>query len=173
MLSIDSLTRVTSPSIARADVQRNFLNPIMAREAVSFPCHALTKASALALILLLPACKSRPTPAPDLRARIAAASASQPCHSPVDCINPSILAIERGYFITTFAGAKQQHAQVRVEALGDYLVRLPMSAWPRGPMIVISPSDDVYDSRSVYENLEEAERVCHSLGLDVQRRGGG
>jgi hypothetical protein len=133
----------------------------------------VTKLSALALILLLTACKSRPQLAPDLRARIAAASASQKCHSPDECFNPNILAVENGYFITTVSGAKPQPARVRVEALRDYLVGLPMSAWPRGPSIEITPTDDVTDGQAVQRNLEEAQHICRSLGLDVEIRPGG
>jgi hypothetical protein len=145
----------------------------MARKTAGFPKHSLTKFSALALILLLTACKSRQRVAPDLRARIAAASASQKCHPSDECVNPHILAVENGYFITTFVGAKPQHTQVRVAALRDYLLGLPMSAWPRGPAILISPTDDVTDWRTVQRNLEEAQHTCRSLGLDVEIRPGG
>jgi hypothetical protein len=145
----------------------------MATEAAAFPKHNLAKLSALALILLLTACKSRPQPAPNLRARIAAASASQKCHPTDECFNPSILAVENGYWITTVSGAKPQNTQVRVEALRDYLVGLPMNEWPLGPGILISPTDVVTDGRAVQRNLEEAQRICHSLGLDVEIRPGG
>jgi hypothetical protein len=152
---------------------RILLKTTMDTEAAAFPKHNLAKLSALAIILLLTACKSRPQPAPNLRARIAAASASRKCHPPDQCFNPSILAAENGYFITTFSGAKPQHAQLRVEALRDYLLGLPMSAWPRGPSVEITPTDDVTDGHAVQRNLEEAQHICHSLGLDVEIRPGG
>jgi hypothetical protein len=59
------------------------------------------------------------------------------------------------------------------ETLGDELLRLPMSAWPRGPSIIISPTDDVRDSHAPDARFENAIRVCRDLGLDVQRRMGG
>jgi hypothetical protein len=105
----------------------------MSAEVGTFPRPVLATLTALALILLVTAGKSRPAPAPDLRARIIAASASRMCHASDGCFNPHILAIETGYFVTTFTDSKPQHAQVRVEALSDYLVRLPISAWSRGP----------------------------------------
>jgi hypothetical protein len=145
----------------------------METEAATFPRHNIAKPSALALILLLTACKSGPSLASDLRARIGSVSASQKCLSPDPCINPHILSIESGYFITTFAGTKPRYAQVRAEALRDYLVGLPMSAWPRGPSVLISPTDDVTDWHAVQRNLEEAQRVCRSLGLDVKILPGG
>jgi hypothetical protein len=81
---------------------------------------------------------------------------------------PLVSQPKPGSFITTFSGAKPQHAQVRVEALRDYLVGLPVSTWPRGPMIMLSPTDDTTDWHAVPRNLEEARRICHSLGLDVE-----
>jgi hypothetical protein len=60
---------------------------------------------------------------------------------------------------------------------GRSIKRLPCAAAHKrlvaGPVILISPSDDVFDSNSVYKSLKEAERVCRSLGLDVQTRPGG
>jgi hypothetical protein len=146
---------------------------IMATEAVAFGNRTPARLLALALILLLTACKSGPSPGSNLRVRIASVSTSQKCLPPDECINPHILSIESGYFITTFAGAKPQYAQVRAEALRDYLVGLPMSAWPRGPMILLSATDDVTDWRAVQLNLEEAQRICRSLNLDVKILPGG
>jgi hypothetical protein len=97
----------------------------MATEAVSLGNHSPAKLSALALILLLKVCKCGPSPASDLRAMIASVSASQKCLPPDECINPHILSIESGYFITRFARAKAQYAQGRAEALRDYLVGRP------------------------------------------------
>jgi hypothetical protein len=48
-----------------------------------------------------------------------------------------------------------------------------MSAWPLGPIVGITPSDDVIDSRAIQKNLDQAQRICRSFGLDVQFRPGG
>ena len=48
-----------------------------------------------------------------------------------------------------------------------------MSAWPLGPVVGITPSDDVIDSRAIQKNLDQAQRTCRSLGLDVQIHPGG
>ena len=74
--------------------------------------------------------------------------------------------------VTVFIGSKRQGTTLRTEALHDHLLSLPMSAWPEGSKVVISPSDDVYDPQAVYKNLKEAEQVCRSLGLDVETRPG-
>jgi len=59
------------------------------------------------------------------------------------------------------------------EELRERLLSLPLSAWPQGTKILISPSDDVMDWQSIQRNLRNAERTCRSLGLDVQLRPGG
>ena len=48
-----------------------------------------------------------------------------------------------------------------------------MSAWPLGPIVGITPSDDVVDSQAIKKNLDQAERTCRSLNLDIQLRPGG
>ena len=78
-----------------------------------------------------------------------------------------------GYVVTVFAGDRPKSASVSTEALGEYLTALPMSAWPLGPIVGITPSDDVTDSRAIKNNLDQAQRTCRSLGLDVQFRPGG
>jgi len=128
---------------------------------------------ALALILMLPACKTKRQESSDLRARINVARTFQYCHQPEACFNPHILVVETEYDITTFAGNKPYHARVRPQGLRDYLLALPMNAWPQGPIIGITPSDDVMDWPSIQWNLEQAQRICHSLSLDVQFRPGG
>ena len=50
---------------------------------------------------------------------------------------------------------------------------LPLSDWPLGPTIGISPSDDVMDSQAIQKNLDDARSTCRSLGLEVQFRPGG
>jgi len=72
-----------------------------------------------------------------------------------------------------FTGNQPQSAAVSAEALGEYLTALPMSAWPLGPIVGISPSDDVFDSQAIQKNLERAQQICRSLGLDVQFHPGG
>jgi hypothetical protein len=81
--------------------------------------------------------------------------------------------MEKGYFVTVFTGDRPHSAAVSTEALGQYLIALPMSAWPVGPIVGISPSDDVIDSQAIQKNLDQAQRICRSLGLDAQFRPGG
>lgn len=109
---------------------------------------------------------------PSLRDRILAANPSQYC-LPNACFNPLVLAVEDGYYVTTFAGAKPQYLHVSPKDLSKYLQRLPMQAWPQGPKISISPSDFEIDGKAVARNLETAQQICQSLGLDVQVRPGG
>lgn len=127
----------------------------------------------VAVALLLSACKAKQQASSNLRARIIAAGTSQYCHLPGECFNPHILVVEAEYDVTTFIGNRPHIARVPPQALRDYLLAIPMSAWPQGPMIGITPSDDVIDWPSIRRNLEEAQRICRSLGLDVQFRPGG
>jgi hypothetical protein len=127
--------------------------------------------SVLALALL--ACNQPRSAKPDLRTIILAANTAQYCHSREACLNPHILSLESGYVVTTFIDAKPQYRQVRAADLKDQLLGLPMSAWPRGPVITISPSDDVSDPKAVRQNFSAAQEVCRSLGLEVQIRRGG
>jgi len=48
-----------------------------------------------------------------------------------------------------------------------------MEAWPQGPSIVVSPSDDVTDGKAVQQNFQAAQQLCRSLGLKVDVRLGG
>ena len=134
------------------------------------PQHIL---GALLLLLIPTACTRKPQKKVALRARVTAARTWQYCHSPNECFSPHVLVIESGYFVTVFAGGRPQSTAVSTETLGEYLTALPMSAWPLGPVVGITPSDDVIDSKSIQKNLEQAQRVCRSLGLDVQFRPGG
>ena len=108
----------------------------------------------------------------NLRDRIIATDTSKYC-LPDACFNPHVLAVENGYEVTTFLGAKPQHAHVPTEGLAKYLQRLPMQVWPRGPSIVISPTDDVTDQHAVEQNFLAAQEVCRSMGLQVQVIPGG
>jgi len=72
-----------------------------------------------------------------------------------------------------FTGNQPQSAAVSAEALEEYLTALPMSAWPFGPTVGISPIDDLFDSQAIQKNLERAQQTCRSLGLDVQFHPGG
>src|SRR3984957_10512761 len=110
---------------------------------------------------------------PNLHDRIVAAHTSQYCRSPDACFNPHVLVVESGYDVTTFLGSKPQHAQVPARDLGKYLQTLPMQAWPRGPSIAVSPTDDVTDQHAVEENLQAAQQLCRSMGLEVQVLPGG
>ena len=108
----------------------------------------------------------------NLRDRIVAANTSKYC-LPDACFNPHVLAVETGYEVTTFLGSKPQHAHVAAKDLAKYLQALPMRVWPRGPSIAISPTDDVIDQRAVTQNLDAAQQVCRSMGLQVQVLPGG
>jgi hypothetical protein len=127
----------------------------------------------LVLVLALAACRTKSHDRSDLGAQITAANSSQYCHSPDACFNPQILVLENGYDVTIFAGNNPRHTMLRTEALREYLMGLPMSAWPRGPIIEITPTDVITDSNSVEKNVEQARRICRSLRLDVQFRPGG
>jgi hypothetical protein len=48
-----------------------------------------------------------------------------------------------------------------------------MQAWPRGPSISLSPTDDVTDQHAVEQNLHAAQQLCASMGLAVQVLPGG
>ena len=108
----------------------------------------------------------------NLHDRIIAADTSKYC-LPDPCFNPHVLAVENGYDVTTFLGAKPQHAHVPTKSLAKYLQSLPMQVWPRGPSIAISPTDDVTDQRAVTQNFDAAQQVCRSMGLQVQVLPGG
>jgi hypothetical protein len=110
---------------------------------------------------------------PNLHDRILAANVSKFCRLPDACFNPHVLAIDDGYFVTTFIGSKPEHERVPAKRLAKYLQALPVQAWPRGPSITISPSDDVLDPRAVEQNLNAAQQLCRSLGLEVQVQPGG
>jgi hypothetical protein len=108
----------------------------------------------------------------NLHDRIVAARTSQYC-APDACYNPSVLALETGYNVTTFVGSKARHANVPTMELAKYLESLPMQAWPRGPLIEITPTDDVTDQHALYRNFYGAQQICRSMGLEVQIRPGG
>ena len=118
---------------------------------------------------LLAACQSREAV---LRNRIVAGHTDQYCR-PDACYNPHILASDAGYYVTTFNGKTPIHERVGATQLRRYLLRLPMSAWPRGPEILVSPEDDVSDGLAVQRNLQQAQFLCRQLGLVVHIRPGG
>src|ERR1700756_4887330 len=107
-----------------------------------------------------------------LHDRIVAANISKYCLADA-CFNPHVLAVENGYDVTTFFGAKPQHAYVAAKSLAKYLQSLPMQVWPRGPSIAISPTDDVTDQHAVEQNVLAAQEVCRSMGLQVRVIPGG
>ena len=102
----------------------------------------------------------------NLHDRIIATNTSKYC-LPDACFNPHVLAVENGYEVTTFLGAKPQHAHVPTKNLAKYLQSLPMQVWPRGPSIAISPTDVVTDQRAVTQNFDAAQKLCRSMGLQV------
>lgn len=109
----------------------------------------------------------------NLHDRIVAARTSQYCRANDACYNPSVLALETGYNVTTFAGSKPQYANVPPMELAKYLESLPMQVWPRGPMIEIALTDDVTDQHALYRNFYGAQQICRAMGLEVQIRPGG
>jgi hypothetical protein len=123
----------------------------------------------MAFVLLAAGCRQRGSEG-NLRDRIVAANPS--CFTNT-CINPSVLAVEHGYWVSAFSGGKQQNAHVRATELAKYLTALPLQAWPRGPSVTVTLSDIVSDGHAVARNFETAQRVCRSLGLDVQVRPAG
>jgi hypothetical protein len=120
----------------------------------------------IALLLLAAGCRERGSEA-NLRDRIVAAKPS--CFTDA-CMNRSVLAVEDGYWVSVFSGGKQQSAHVPATELANYLTALPLQAWPRGPSVTVTLSDDVSDGNAVARNFEAAQRVCRSLGLNVQVR---
>ena len=123
-------------------------------------------------LFLLASCNSADNRELALRNRIVAGRAEQYCR-PDACFNPSILATENEYDVTVFAGSQPALARVQLNKLRSYLLALPLTAWPRGPVIVITPTDFVEDGQAVQRNLRQAEAVCRELGLAVQIRPGG
>ena len=126
----------------------------------------------MALSLLASSCK-KSGQEPNLHDRIMAAHTSQYCRPSDACSNPHVLAVESGYNVTTYLGSKPQHAQIPAKDLAKYLQALPMQAWPRGPSIAVSPTDDVTDQHAVEHNLHTAQQLCGSMGLEVQVLPGG
>ena len=126
----------------------------------------------MALCLLASSCR-KSGQEPNLHHRIVAAHTSQCCRPPDACFNPHVLAVEDGYNVTTFLGSKPQYAQVPGKELAKYLQALPMQAWPRGPSIAVSPTDNVTDQHAVEQNLHAAQQLCRSMGLEVQVLRGG
>ena len=124
------------------------------------------------VLFLLVACHSAENAEAALRNRIVAGRAEQYCR-PDACFNPSILAAENEYDVTVFAGTQPALARVQLNKLRSYLLGLPLTAWPRGPAVIITPTDIVEDGQAVQRNLRQAEAVCRELGLDVQIRPGG
>ena len=125
----------------------------------------------MALCFLVSSCRKN-VQEPNLHDRIMAANTSQYCH-PEACFNPHVLAIESGFDVTTFFGSKPQHAHVAANDLAKYLQALPMQAWPRGPSISVSPTDDVTDWHAIEQNLNAAQQLCRSMGLEVEVLHGG
>ena len=130
--------------------------------------HLIALTAGVFLCLTFVSCRQQPS----LHDRIIATDTSKYC-LPDACFNPHVLAVETGYDVTTFLGAKPQHAHVPTEGLAKYLQSLPMQVWPRGPSIAISPTDDVTDQHAVEQNVLAAQEVCRSIGLQVQVLPGG
>ena len=125
----------------------------------------------LALCLLTSNCK-RADKVPSLYQRIVTARGSAICTDSI-CANPHLLALETEYIVTTFEGSKPHQATLPTKKLAEYLQALPMQAWPRGPSITISPTDVVIHSHAVEDSFLAAQRLCRSLGLQVEVRPGG
>src|ERR1700720_1345834 len=110
----------------------------------------------MVLCLLASSCRKSGQEA-NLHDRIMAAHTSQYCRSPDACSNPHVLAVEDGYYVTTFLGSKPEYGQVEAKDLAKYLQALPMHTWPGGPSIAVSPTDDVTDQHAVEQNLRAAQ----------------
>ena len=115
----------------------------------------------------------RPADERNLHDRIVSANTSQHCDPPEVCFNPFVLVTEDGFEVTTFQGSKPSTVHVPAKNLGKYLQSLPMQAWPRGPSIVLSRSDEVTDEKAIERNLDDARRLFQSFRLEVQFRPGG
>jgi hypothetical protein len=125
------------------------------------------------LCFMVSSCRKR-SHEPNLHDRIMEAHTSQYCRPPDACSNPHVLAVESGYYVTTFLGSKPQHVQITSkEALVRYLQAIPMQAWPRGAIIDVSPTDVMTDQSAVEQNLQTAQQVCRSAGLEVRVLPGG
>jgi hypothetical protein len=89
--------------------------------------HLIPATAGVFLCLIFASCRQNV----NLRDRIIANDTSKYC-LPDACFNPHVLAVENGYEVTTFLGAKPQHAHVPTKSLAKYLQSLPMQVWPRG-----------------------------------------
>jgi hypothetical protein len=127
---------------------------------------------AIVIYLVASSC-GRPGKTLNLHDRIMAAHTSQYCGAPGACYNPVVLALETGYDVTTFVGAKPKRASVPPAELAKYLESLPMQVWPLGPMIELTQTDEVSDARALSRNFNGAQQICRSMGLEVQIRPGG
>jgi hypothetical protein len=133
--------------------------------------HPIVLLASLALAFPLWSC--RRADEPNLHDRILSANTSQYCHPPDACFNPVVLAIEDGFEVTTLQGSKPRTVHVPAKDLGKYLQSLPMQAWPQGPSIVLTRSDDVIDEKTIERNLDDARRLLQSFRLEVQFRPAG
>ena len=124
------------------------------------------------LYLLLLSCRNGGQES-NLYDRIIAADTSKYCRVPDACFNPHVLAVESGFYVTTFLGSKPRYKHVPTKELARYLLAIPMEAWPRGPSIAVSPTDDVIDHNAVERNFYAAQQICRSMGLEVQVLFGG
>src|ERR1700720_918496 len=111
--------------------------------------HLVPLTAGVFLCLIFASCRQQA----NLHDRIVATDTSKYC-LPDACFNPHVLAVENGYDVTTFLGAKPQHAHVAAKDLAKYLQALPVQVWPRGPSIAISPTDVVTDQRAVTQNFD-------------------
>jgi hypothetical protein len=130
--------------------------------------HLVPLTAGVFLCLIFASCRQQA----NLHDRIVATDTSKYC-LPDACFHPHVLAVENGYDVTTFLGAKPQHAHVAAKDLAKYLQALPVQVWPRGPSIAISPTDVVTDQRAVTQNFDAAQKLCRSMGLQVQVLPGG
>ena len=109
----------------------------------------------------------------NLHDRIVAAHTSQYCRAPAACYNPIVLILETGYNVTTFVGSTPKRANVPPAELAKYLESMPMQVWPLGSKIELTQTDVVTDAPTLHTNFTSAERVCRSMGLEVQVLPGG
>jgi hypothetical protein len=134
--------------------------------------HLILVASGLALGSFVSGCgKSRNEIT--LGDRITAADTTRYCGLGARCFDPQVIADATGFDVTTFIGHKLQSAHIPAKDLSSYLQALPMEAWPGGPAVIVSLSDAGTDPHAAEQNFNAAQRLCHSMGLDVHVHAGG
>jgi len=110
----------------------------------------------------------------ELAKRIAAAHPGKVCEKTQQCRNPVI--VQKGNYISVeVVTPGHTTMNIRTEDLREYLLSLPMSAWPSGPYVKLRTTDlilRVTQSREEWnENMSRQKKavqeVCADLGLTI------